>query len=616
MPNTQPIQIDELIPELLAAHPQVRPVLDAYGLHGCGGALGPKESLGFFARAHGVDPQRLLRELEEARTSPRSELPAPSFRPAAADTIYRRFFQAGIASILTAGAVWGALLLLRITEAGAFTAVPLAQINAHGHAQIFGWVGLFVMGFAYQALPRFKHTRLWRPALAVASFYLMTAGLLLRVVSEPLAESRAMLLLGLMGGALELAAVALFVTIILRTLARSGKALEAYDLYLIAALGWFALQAIWDQALFVLTATASGQSELLARVAAFQPPLRDFQILGFASFMIFGVAQRFFPGIYGLPTVPRSLSLALLPLLALGVLGHAAFSLLRWRIESPPMGDVAYGFAVLFAVSASILAARLGLFGACEESDRSFKFYRAAFSWLFVSLALVVSTPLFLFWSGQTFSHAYHGAARHAITVGFISMMILGVAAKVVPTLAGADPSRLPGLLPTFVLVNLGCGLRVGGQIATDFTPKAFAIAGASGILEVGGIAIWAIGLWALMRARPDAVHTFASGQRPLLATPDQRVGWLLEVAPETLQAFLLHGFQPLANPWLRKTLARSITVREACRIRGVPLGALLDDVNRALRRAPSDSTTAAPAGVTVPVLRPESPLKAPGGRR
>ena len=45
--------------------------------------------------------------------------------------------------------------------------MPLHEVNAHGHAQIFGWVALFIMGFAYQAFPRFRHTRLWRPALAV-----------------------------------------------------------------------------------------------------------------------------------------------------------------------------------------------------------------------------------------------------------------------------------------------------------------------------------------------------------------------------------------------------------------------------------------------------------------
>jgi hypothetical protein len=44
------------------------------------------------------------------------------------------------------------------------------------------------------------------------------------------------------------------------------------------------------------------------------------------------------------------------------------------------------------------------------------------------------------------FSHAFSGATRHAITVGFISLMIMGVAAKVVPTLKGVDVRTLPAL--------------------------------------------------------------------------------------------------------------------------------------------------------------------------
>ena len=73
--------------------------------------------------------------------------------------------------------VWGAYLLLQIGLRGSFTAAGLHEINAHGHAQIFGWVGLFVMGFAYQAFPRFKHTSLVCPHLALATFVMMLAGI-------------------------------------------------------------------------------------------------------------------------------------------------------------------------------------------------------------------------------------------------------------------------------------------------------------------------------------------------------------------------------------------------------------------------------------------------------
>jgi hypothetical protein len=40
----------------------------------------------------------------------------------------------------------------------------------------------------------------------------------------------------------------------------------------------------------------------------------------------------------------------------------------------------------------------------------------------------------------------------------------------------------------------------------------------------------------------------------------------VLERYPATLEIFLRHGFTPLSNPLLRKTLARAITIEQACR--------------------------------------------------
>ena len=57
---------------LLKAHPYVRPIFDRYGLRGCGGPLGPAETIGYFARAHGVDVRQILAELNTAIQDPDS----------------------------------------------------------------------------------------------------------------------------------------------------------------------------------------------------------------------------------------------------------------------------------------------------------------------------------------------------------------------------------------------------------------------------------------------------------------------------------------------------------------------------------------------------------------
>jgi len=100
------------------------------------------------------------------------------------------------------------------------------------------------------------------------------------------------------------------------------------------------------------------------------------------------------------------------------------------------------------------------------------------------------------------FSHAFFGAYRHALTVGFIMMMIVGVSSKIVPTLSGIDVKRTNSLWPTFVLLNAGNLTRVTFQIATDFSPAAYPVMGISGFLEVVGLALWGWELFANMRIR------------------------------------------------------------------------------------------------------------------
>src|SRR5215212_10058609 len=101
-----PERIDEtvMIPDLLRVAPQVRPVLDRYGLRGCGGELGPMETLAFFAGAHDVPLPRLLEELQSA-LGDKNGLAKTTSR--AADHIYRLFFLSGITIALTLGAAWG-----------------------------------------------------------------------------------------------------------------------------------------------------------------------------------------------------------------------------------------------------------------------------------------------------------------------------------------------------------------------------------------------------------------------------------------------------------------------------------------------------------------------------
>lgn len=586
--------IDDMtrIPDLLRDRPGARPILDRYGLRGCGGPTGPAESLGFFARAHGVPVERLLSEL---RAAPGSVSPTVvAAQPA--DVIYRRFFLAGIAVVLTLGASWGAWLLGRMAWSGTFRAAGLHEINAHGHAQIFGWVGLFVMGFAYQAFPRFKHTDLRWPVLAFASWWLMLGGLVTRAVLEPFAALHPTWVgVILLAGAAEIVAVALFVGVLVGTWHRSGKPLAPYDWYIVSALGWFFIQAVCDTVYLAATLLTVGPEKLNV-VATWQAPLRDLQIHGFALLMILGVSQRLLHHVYGLPAANARASLWALPVLNLAVLGEAS-GLILMRMAGPAWAALWYGSVVVLTATVAGLVVQWRVFSAAAEPDRSLKFIRAAYIWLLISLAMLVFLPVYQRIVLPTFapdraaaagfSHAFYGATRHAITVGFISLMIVGVAARVVPTLNGIDSAILPALWLPFVLIDLGCSLRVAGQVATDFSDTVFPLVGISGVLEVTGLAVWGVHLARIMTGR----YARRAGHNRTPLDPNSRieerhiVGEVLDCHPQLLPVFIDYGFQPLASPTLRRRLAGAITIDRACRLLHIHAGEFVETLNARLGR-------------------------------
>ena len=351
---------------------------------------------------------------------------------------------------------------------------------------------------------------------------------------------------------------------------------------MVAALGWFLLSSVFSVWHSWRTMTAADLDALIGTVATYQSPLRDLQIHGLALFMILGVSLRMLPAIYGLPRIPERRAWWVLGLLTAMVIGETTvFIAYRWTGNHL----IAAGLVPIWAImAAAVLSIVLPwrLWKELPEPDRTGKFVRAAYAWLLVSLAMLLLMPLYNSLAGVRFSHAYLGASRHAVTVGFISLMIMGMAARVVPTLNGVDPSKLSSLRGPFLLVNLGCLLRVAMQIATDWTHYAYAPIGLSGTLEVAGLAWWGLGLIAVIQrgrgAELTAIRT--SAPRPDRIKAEHRVADVLDWFPGTMPVFRRHGFTALENRVLRRTLARQVTVGQAAALRRVELRELLDDLN------------------------------------
>jgi hypothetical protein len=358
------------------------------------------------------------------------------------------------------------------------------------------------------------------------------------------------------------------------------------DRYIVAAVFWFAAQGIYDAFLYWMTSTAGSAEDLVRRVADYQVPLRDMQIHGFALLMILGVSQRYLPGMIGLRRVPERLADGLLVVLNLAVAGEIAGFLGRRFSSAVVFPWLLEASVIALAVAAGVLTWSLGILHRPAERDRSVKFLRAAYAWLAVSLVMLIAFPLYLAGTGLVFSHAYFGATRHAITVGFVSLMIVGVASKVVPTLNGVPAAALPRLWVPFVLLNAGCAMRVFFQTLTDFTPVAFPVAGVSGVLEVTGLAIWGLHVARVMAGRfRFAIEAVSESGAPAEARHDHVVGWLTAVAPETIEVFERMGFTAITNRLLRETVARTVTIRQACSLKGIDEGELITRLNEALAR-------------------------------
>jgi hypothetical protein len=576
------ISRDMDLPEVLSRYPFCRPVFDRYGLTGCGGELGPQEPLWFFARAHRVDENRLIAELEEAARNPESLPGDARFAPGPADTIYRRFFKAAILTMFTFGCVLGGINLAIMAARHELASLDLRAVTwAHAHAQVAGWVTFFVMGFAYQAVPRFKFVSLWRPRLACATLWAMAPALAVRAIADLFLPNRTWLAAGAIAGCLEWAVAAVFVVIIVQTIRQSRQAAEPYERYLIAALAWMLVAFAFDTWVFVESAGVAGYRGWVNFIGRIDAPWRDLQLLGFAGTMILGVSQRFLPFIYGFREIPGRTSARVLWIWNLSIVGNiTAYSMLV-RTRLPIWGALLELSVLGLFVSVAVLARAFGVFSVKVDRDRSLPFIRAAWAWSLVALALFALLPAYNAAKGVIFSHAYFGGYWHAFTVGFISMMIVGVSSKIVPVLCGLSPAQVSRLQWTFWLMNIGNAMRVVFQILTDTYAWAYPVMAASAWIEVAGLSIWAVDLWKSMGRRPAA----AASCEKLPITLNSRVADVAGTYPESIPVFLQFGFSLITNPLMRQTVARSVTLEQVCRLRHVDSGEFLTALRTAVNQ-------------------------------
>lgn len=570
--------------DLIAAYPATLPVLVRYGLTGCGGALGPVEPLSWFARVHHVDLEELMAELRSAARSGEAP-PEEPVSPAeiARENLYRRFLKAALLFTFTGGAALGTWALVVMALRGRLGGIGRGLLQVHGHYQLFGWVGLFVVGVAYHILPRLSGVPLPSYRAAAASFAMLVGGTALRF-AQALDPSglRSTLLLG--GALLEVAGCGIFGWIAGRILLSGPGPKKAYQAYLAAGTAWLQVSALLSLV----------HAWYLSARAAFEVPpglnlpyLTTF-LLGFVTCWILGVSLRTLPVFMGLTGRPRVAALLPVPLTAAIVImtaGEATYLAGAGNAARLAFGLGGAGVAIcllLFTWSLGILGRPAG---APEPGiDRGYeKFLRLGYSWLAISAAMLLTFSL-LAVAGRDMDHAFVGAYRHALTVGFITTVMVGMASRIVPVFRGVPLYSTRLREWTFWLLAVGNVMRVVFQSLSALGgPAWLRVAGVSGVLELAALLLFGVNLWKTLDAE-TADEVAAAGWRPPIAS-ETRVGDLLAAYPGLLPIFARNGFAALANPVLRRTVARGVSVAQACRMHGIDLKHFLGQLAEAKAR-------------------------------
>jgi hypothetical protein len=371
-------------------------------------------------------------------------------------------------------------------------AISASWIQAHGHAQIFGWIGTFILGIGFYSIPKMASRAIQASSRGWAAWLLWTAGVLLRWAAG-------------------------FYHLYWRVVLPFSALLEfcAFLIFLVSVKGHrpadakksAARKPVWMIAVMVGTA-GFGIGLLMNLLAALCVSVRGtgpefpaasegrlLTLLAYAFIVptIWGFSARWLPVFLGLKPVNET---ALRYALLFSVLGVA---LAQARLPHLSPWVIALGAA--FAVSA------FHLFGRVERTPKtvgvhaSFPvFVRVAYIWLLLAVGLGICAAYF------DRANGWVGAGRHALTVGFISTMVFAIGQRVLPAFAGMRVLYSPRLmLACLLLLNTGCLLRVTSEILAyeNYWAPAWAILPVSAICELTAVTLFALNLLLTFKQPP-----------------------------------------------------------------------------------------------------------------
>lgn len=418
--------------------------------------------------------------------------PSPRSPESALARVLSAWIIAGLLFMLLPGTFLGVWNLLSISAEHSASSLSPAWIQAHGHAQIFGWIGTFIIGIGFYSLSKMgAAVPVFALRSAWSSWALWTTGVLLRwSTNVTLWHWRILLPLS---AAFEFAGFLIFFLTISGHKSRGPRRRpEMWMLLVIASTFGFLLLLIFNAALAIFLALRAAAPEV--------PRGLDQRFLVLATWgvpvlAVWAFNARWLPAFMGLerPSA-RGLGIALL-LTAFGVTSALAGYF-------APASVALLSGAVVAAVSLQVFAwaERPGIPGNVHPSFPSL--IRFSYVWLIVSALLGV-------WAvAADRNGGIWGASRHALTVGFLAGMIFAIAPRILPAFfGGRELYSRTLMLISGALLNAGCLLRVCSEIPAyeGYSRLAWQFLPGTAVVEMIAVTLFALNIAVTQTRAPKA---------------------------------------------------------------------------------------------------------------
>lgn len=398
--------------------------------------------------------------------------------------VLRAWIFAGLFFMALPGTVLGFSNLLAISTLHGVGNLPAAWIQGHGHAQVFGWIGSFVLGIGFYSQPARGRSVLRVP---LTSFALWTLGVAMRWAANIYGwHWRTLFVVSSM---FELIALLLFL-----------KASSHHKMP--EQIGETRTKARMEQWMVSVLVSTAGLAALvifnfvecmrlaLAGTSRAFPHALDQRFLllvawGFLVPVVWGFSARWFPSFLAIAKADARIFGVSLALDVTGVI----FGVAGWAQTATILlllSALSIGWALHLAQQPHGAAKTQGI-------HRSFPaFARISYVWLAIAGCLGV-------WAAFADVHGgIWGASRHALTVGFAATMVFTIGPRILPHFSGIYnlfSKRL--MLLSLLLLQIGCTLRVLSEPLAYEGIQAFAwkTLPISGALELSGVVIFAINL-------------------------------------------------------------------------------------------------------------------------